>query len=157
MAHLLKEGLDELRPEMEKLLNSGAIHILPPQEQGLFSGLSFCFTGELVGMKRPAAEALVRSLGGSAKSSVVKGLSFLVTNTPDSGSAKNLKARELGVHIIDEAEFLALTRGESKTIKLDELEEMRLNNNSVRDTKTSRKAKSGKTQRTDNSQMELGI
>jgi BRCT domain type II-containing protein len=39
---------------------------------------------------------------------VVKDLSFLVTNDPESGSGKNKKARELGIAIIDEAAFLAI-------------------------------------------------
>jgi DNA ligase (NAD+) len=59
-------------------------------------------------MKRSQAEEKVRALGGSAKSSVVKDLSFLVTNDPESGSAKNAKARSLGVPIIDEERFLEL-------------------------------------------------
>ena len=71
-------------------------------------GVSFCFTGELKEIKRKEAEAKVVELGGSAKSSVVKGLSYLVTNDPGSGSSKNKKAQELGVKIIDEKAFLKL-------------------------------------------------
>jgi DNA ligase (NAD+) len=41
---------------------------------------------------------------------VVKDLSFLVTNNPESGSAKNKKARDLGVAIIDEKQFLDLLK-----------------------------------------------
>jgi DNA ligase (NAD+) len=59
-------------------------------------------------MKRPQAEEKVKALGGSAKSSVVKDLSYLVTNDPESGSGKNKKARELGVMIIDEEAFLVI-------------------------------------------------
>jgi DNA ligase (NAD+) len=71
-------------------------------------GLSFCFTGELASMKRGEAEEKIRALGASAKSSVVKDLSFLVTNDPESGSGKNKKARDLGIAIIDETAFLAI-------------------------------------------------
>jgi DNA ligase (NAD+) len=39
---------------------------------------------------------------------VVKDLTYLVTNDPESGSGKNKKARELGVKIIDEEAFLAI-------------------------------------------------
>ena len=53
---------------------------------------------------------MVKALGGSAKSSVVKGLSYLVTNDTGSGSAKNKKADELGIPIIDEEGFLALVK-----------------------------------------------
>ena len=73
-------------------------------------GISFCFTGELKEIKRKEAEEKVKELGGTAKSSVVKSLTYLVTNEPDSGSSKNKKAQELGVKIIDEKEFLALIK-----------------------------------------------
>jgi DNA ligase (NAD+) len=59
-------------------------------------------------MKRPEAENLVRSLGGLPKSSVTKGLSYLVTNDPSSGSDKSKKAASYGVGIIDEEEFLRM-------------------------------------------------
>ena len=59
-------------------------------------------------MKRSQAEEQIKLLGAQAKPSVVKDLSYLVTNDPLSGSAKNKKARELGIPIIDEEQFLAL-------------------------------------------------
>jgi DNA ligase (NAD+) len=39
---------------------------------------------------------------------VTKGLSYLVTNDPGSGSDKNRKAEAYGVSVIDEAAFLGL-------------------------------------------------
>jgi DNA ligase (NAD+) len=107
-ARTIAEGLASLAAEMDALLATGAVRILPPQSTGPLAGKSFCFTGELASMKRPEAEALVRSLGGQPKSSVTKGLSYLVTNDPSSGSDKNKKAEAYGVTIIDEAAFLAL-------------------------------------------------
>ena len=71
-------------------------------------GKSFCFTGELKSMNRKEAEEKVKTLGGSAKSTVAKSLDYLVTNDPDSCSSKNKKAAELGVKIIDEKAFLKL-------------------------------------------------
>jgi DNA ligase (NAD+) len=59
-------------------------------------------------MKRSEAEERVKALGGAAKSAVVKDLSFLVTNDPQSGSGKNTKARSLGIPIIDEDAFLEI-------------------------------------------------
>lgn len=109
LAHTLKTGLAVLRPEMEKLLSSGCIRLSSPLIGGPLAGKSFCFTGELVTMKRSQAEALVKSLGGSAKTSVVKGLSFLVTNESNSNSSKNVKAKELGIPILSEKSFIALT------------------------------------------------
>jgi DNA ligase (NAD+) len=65
-------------------------------------------------MKRGEAEERIKALGAQSKSSVVKGLSYLVTNDPASGSAKNKKARELGVSIIDEDQFLAIISSKEK-------------------------------------------
>jgi DNA ligase (NAD+) len=107
-AKAIVEGLSALGPEMDALLATGAIRIAASGPSGPFAGKSFCFTGELKSMKRPEAEELVRSLGGQAKSSVTKGLSYLVTNDPSSGSDKNKKAASYGVGIIDEAEFLRM-------------------------------------------------
>ncbi len=109
-AQTIAQGLVVLGPEMDALLDSGAVRILPSTSTGRLAGKSFCFTGELSTMKRPDAEALVRSLGGQAKPSVTKGLSYLVTNDPSSGSEKNRKAASYGVVILDEAAFLDLVR-----------------------------------------------
>ena len=108
-------GLKECASEMDEVLAAGVISVAPPPagDEVPLKGLSFCFTGELIRMKRNQAEEKVKSLGGSAKSTVVKDLSYLVTNDPESGSAKNKKARELGVKIIDEEAFLSLLEGKS--------------------------------------------
>ncbi|MDR1588124.1 MAG: NAD-dependent DNA ligase LigA [Treponema sp.] len=110
-AGVIVRGIGETAGEIDKILASGIIGIAAPveKEQPL-RGISFCFTGELSSMKRKEAEEKIKALGGSAKSSVVKGLSYLVTGDPESGSAKNRKAKELGVSIISEEEFLALLR-----------------------------------------------
>jgi DNA ligase (NAD+) len=107
-ARALSEGLGRLGAEIDGLLASGALGIRPPASGGPLSGKSFCFTGELASMKRKDAEALAKSLGAAIRSGVTKDLSYLVTNDPGSGSAKNRKALELGVAVIDEAAFLAL-------------------------------------------------
>ncbi|MCL2127142.1 MAG: NAD-dependent DNA ligase LigA [Treponema sp.] len=115
-AKVIVDGLKETADEMDGALAAGVISIAPPPAGGSLplGGLSFCFTGELSSMKRGQAEEKIRALGASAKTSVVKDLSFLVTNDPGSGSSKNKKARELGVRIIDEKQFLALLAGTGK-------------------------------------------
>jgi DNA ligase (NAD+) len=110
----LVDGLAENRIEMEKLVADKIIEIESIGADSLLSGLSFCFTGELHSMKRNEGEQLIKSNGGSVKSSVVKGLSYLVTNDTTSGSSKNKKARELGIPIINEEEFLALLESKKK-------------------------------------------
>ena len=107
MARIVKEGLEENADEMKALVESGTIE-LESIGGGALAGLSFCFTGELVTMKRADAELLVKKAGGSTKSSVTKDLSYLVTNDKESGSSKNVKAAKLGIPVIDEKEFLKL-------------------------------------------------
>jgi DNA ligase (NAD+) len=111
-ARALLEGLASARPEMERLLATGALRIKAPSG-GSLSGKTFCFTGELSSLKRAEAEARVKALGGSTKSSVTKGLSYLVTNDPASGSEKNRKAVSYGVAVIGEEDFLALVANAS--------------------------------------------
>lgn len=110
LAHTFVSGLQENRSEMEQLVSSGTIELVQGEKKGTLSGLSFCFTGEMKTMKRADAQNLVKENGGSVKSSVVKGLSYLVTNDTTSGSSKNRKAAELGVPVINEDEFLKLVQ-----------------------------------------------
>ena len=108
MAYTLVEGLKSNKEEMLYLIDNGIINVKQGITEGSLSGKSFCFTGELVSMKRADAQNLVKLNGGTVKSSVVKGLSYLVTNDTSSGSSKNVKAASLGIPVISEKEFLAL-------------------------------------------------
>lgn len=108
-AKTICDGLKENASEMQFLVNEKIIEIEGAQE-GLLSGKSFCFTGELVTMKRNDAEQLVKKNGGTTKSSVTKDLSYLVTNDTQSGSSKNKKAQQFGIAIIDEKQFLSLLK-----------------------------------------------
>lgn len=109
-AHNLVQGLKDTSEEISALTGSDDKPLLieAPKTGGLLTGKTFCFTGELFTMKRSEAENLVKQQGGSAKSSVVKGLTYLVTNDKTSGSAKNKKAAELSIPVIDEKEFRTL-------------------------------------------------
>ena len=107
LAATFVEGMKENEDEMRYLLEGGTIEILSTKS-GPLAGKSFCFTGELYALKRADAQNMVKAAGGSVKSSVVKGLDYLVTNDTSSGSSKNLKAAKLGIPVIDEKEFLAM-------------------------------------------------
>jgi DNA ligase (NAD+) len=115
-AGVIVDGLKETAAEMDAVLQTGVISIAPPppEDSQPLRGFSFCFTGELSSLKRSEAEERIKALGASAKTSVVKDLSYLVTNDPGSGSGKNKKARELGIPIIDEEQFLALLENPEK-------------------------------------------
>ena len=110
LAHTFVSGIHENKDEMLALVNDGTITLVQGENTGSLAGLSFCFTGELKTMKRADAQNMVKEKGGTVKSSVVKGLSYLVTNDTTSGSSKNKKAAELGVPVINEEEFLALVK-----------------------------------------------
>jgi len=110
MAQILVDGLSENREEMESLIKSGTLELDQGTKSGILLGKSFCFTGELITMKRADAQAMVKKNGGAVKTSVVKGLSYLVTNDTSSGSSKNVKAAQLGIPVINEQEFLALLK-----------------------------------------------
>ena len=74
---------------------------------------SVCFTGALNTMTRGDASKLAEHNGYVVKSGVSRGLTYLVTNTPNSGTSKNKKARELGTEVITESDFLEIMNGGS--------------------------------------------
>ena len=76
-----------------------------------FSGQTFVFTGSLSRRSREEAEAFVASHGGKAVASVSKKTTYVVVGS-DPGS-KYEKAKTLGVTILDEDAFDALTRAKS--------------------------------------------
>ncbi len=69
-----------------------------------FAGKSIVVTGTLPTLKRDEIETLITKNGGKPSGSVSKKTAFLVAGE-DAGS-KLTKAKDLGVEIIDEAEFL---------------------------------------------------
>lgn len=71
-----------------------------------FAGKTFVFTGSLPTLEREEAQSMVRQNGGDVSSSVSVKTSFLVAG--EEAGSKLEKARELGVKIISEREFLEM-------------------------------------------------
>lgn len=72
-----------------------------------FSGKTFVLTGKLETLTRDDAAKIIEDLGGRVSSSVSKKTDFVVAGS-DAGS-KLTKAESLGVRVIDEAEFTAMS------------------------------------------------
>lgn len=77
------------------------------QADSPLSGVTFVVTGDLEHFaNRKELQALIEQGGGKVTGSVTKKTNFLINNDVHSESAKNKKARELGVPILSEADFL---------------------------------------------------
>lgn len=73
---------------------------------GKLTGISFVFTGSLSRFTRDQAQQLVEDAGGSVVGSVSKKTGYVVAG--EAAGSKLVKARELGITILSEGEFLAL-------------------------------------------------
>jgi DNA ligase (NAD+) len=69
-----------------------------------FTGKTFVLTGTLPTLSRDEASELIRQAGGSVTSSVSKNTDFLLAG--EAAGSKLDKAKELGVEILNEEEFL---------------------------------------------------
>ena len=77
--------------------------------EGSFQGKIFVITGSLTRFEnRRELQELIESKGGKVTGSVTKKTDYLINNDAASGSSKNKKAKELGIPILTEEEFLAL-------------------------------------------------
>ena len=74
-----------------------------------FAGMNFVITGSLEHFKnRKELQELIERRGGKVTGSVTSKTNYLINNDVASSSSKNKKARELGVPILSEEEFLKL-------------------------------------------------
>lgn len=99
---------EENRRFVNRLLEAGVHPQMHMQEDAgtLFEGLTFVLTGTLPTLSRAQAQEMIRKNGGKATESVSKKTSIVLAG--ESAGNKLDKARELGVTIIDEAQFLRM-------------------------------------------------
>lgn len=98
------------RSVLSNLLKELAIEKVEPKntEGGTCSGMVFVITGDVHHYKnRDEFKVYVESQGGKVTGSVSKKTTCLVNNDVESTSSKNKKAKELGIPIISEDEFIA--------------------------------------------------
>lgn len=74
--------------------------------QGVFTGKTFVLTGTLPALTREEATAMIEAAGGRTSGSVSKKTSYVLAG--EEAGSKLDKARQLGVSVIDEAEFRRL-------------------------------------------------
>ena len=109
IAATVREWFDEEenRQLIEKLRAAGVRLADEPREAetapGPFDGLSVVLTGGLEGMSREEAAAAAEAAGARVTSSVSKKTAFVVAG--ENPGTKLAKAEQLGVEVIDEAEF----------------------------------------------------
>lgn len=72
-------------------------------------GLTFVITGSLINFgNRTELQNLIESKGGKVSGSVSAKTSYLINNNVTSTSGKNSKAKQLGVQIISEEDFIKM-------------------------------------------------
>ena len=76
--------------------------------EGKFEGLTFVLTGELKNFTRDEAKDMIRKQGGDITSSVSRKTSYVVAGI--NPGSKYDKAKELGVKILAEEEFIKLIK-----------------------------------------------
>ena len=100
----------EHRELFEKLLKEVK---LPEEQEDVgeqtFAGMNFVITGSVEHFaNRNEVKALIESKGGKVTGSVTSKTNYLINNNVESTSSKNKKAKDLGIPIITEEDFLKM-------------------------------------------------
>lgn len=105
--YFAKEGRQE---QVDRLLSHLQIEREQEQTEGQsLEGLQFVITGSVQHFaNRNAVKAEIEKRGGKVTGSVTSKTSYLINNDTASSSSKNRKARELGIPVISEKEFLKM-------------------------------------------------
>ena len=105
---------EEHRDVFRRLLEE--VHI-PKEEETAdsqkFAGVNFVITGSVEHFaNRAEVKEEIEKRGGTVTGSVTSKTNYLINNDVNSTSSKNRKARELGIPIISEEEFLKMLEGQ---------------------------------------------
>lgn len=101
---------EKSRKEADALLNEIQLEKEEISEDSkIFEGKTFVITGSVHHFSnRNALKSLIESKGGKVAGSVSSKTHYLINNDAESTSSKNKKARELGIPILTEDDFLKL-------------------------------------------------
>jgi DNA ligase (NAD+) len=95
---------------MDRLLTEVSIEgVMEARGGGIFEGMVFVITGSVNHYEnRKALQEAIEAHGGKATGSVTSKTTYLINNDTTSNSSKNKKAKELGVPIISEEDFIKM-------------------------------------------------
>ena len=100
-------GKEENQKQLDHILKEITLEKQESKEDAVLEGKTFVITGSVTKFKnRNELKAYIEEQGGKVASSVSKNTSYLINNDSTSSSSKNKTARELGIPIITEEEFL---------------------------------------------------
>lgn len=101
---------EETKNECMRLLDAGISPVWEKKSAGeQLNNMTIVVTGTLVSLSRTEAEEKIRAHGGKAASSVSKKTSLVVAG--ENAGSKLQKAKDLGIRIINEEEFLSMLNG----------------------------------------------
>lgn len=105
-------SVEKHRKEFQNLLRELTIPKESAEEgKQIFDGIQFVITGSVNHfVNRNEVKEVIESKGGKVTGSVTSKTNYLINNDIASTSSKNKKARELGIPIISEEEFLEMLR-----------------------------------------------
>ena len=100
---------EENNRKLSRLLSCLCIRREETEGEQVLAGLNFVITGSVEHFaNRGEIKELIESLGGKVTGSVTGKTNYLINNDKASNSSKNKKAKELGIPILSEEDFLKL-------------------------------------------------
>ena len=120
-AVLAQAWIDYFRLEKNNLQVDGLLKELVIEQEeemageAVFEGMTFVITGSVDHFaNRKELQKVIESRGGKATGTVTAKTTYLINNDVTSASSKNKKARELGIPILSEEDFLKMLQGEGR-------------------------------------------
>ena len=106
---------EENNRKLSRLLSCLRIRQEETAGEQILAGLNFVITGSVEHFaNRGEVKELIESLGGKVTGSVTGKTNYLINNDKASNSSKNKKAKELGIPILSEEDFLQLAGQEQE-------------------------------------------
>ncbi len=101
--------IEDNNQKLDHLMSHLVIRKEEKTGEQIFQGMNFVITGSVEHFaNRAQAKEFVESLGGKVTGSVTGKTNYLINNDTTSNSSKNKKAKELGIPILSEEDFLKL-------------------------------------------------